>query len=188
MTTDQINFVELVGDCTRTPIVQGIIKQVFEKEELQRTLNSLECIARGAALNSAMMTPNFSVQQFTMHDSNNLPVTINYQFTDADGSQRDPKSYPNIFKVGQNFPLVQALKFDNKEGNMTLSINYDESAGSSLLRGLPQTIAQYQVQKGKRSKADMPGCKTKLDLRVKMNINQIPELEKVTLTELWTEE
>jgi len=61
VTPDQIQFVELVGDCTRTPIVQAIIKQIFEKEELQRTLNSLECVARGASLNSAMMTPHFNV-------------------------------------------------------------------------------------------------------------------------------
>jgi len=81
---DQIHFVELVGDCTRTPIVQAIIKQIFEKQELQRTLNSLECVARGAALNSAMMTPSFSVQTFTMQDYNNQPISINYAFTDPE--------------------------------------------------------------------------------------------------------
>ena len=78
LTPEQIHFVELVGDCTRTPIIQGIIKQIFEKTELQRTLNSLECIARGASLNSAMMTPHFTVQNFTMADYNNLPVSVNY--------------------------------------------------------------------------------------------------------------
>ena len=61
LSLDKIDFVELVGDCTRTPIVQGIIKQIFEKEELSRTLNASECIARGSALNSAMITPHFTV-------------------------------------------------------------------------------------------------------------------------------
>lgn len=84
LSPEQIQFVELVGDCTRTPIVQAIIKQIFEKEELQRTLNALECIARGASLNSAMMTPHFTVQDFTMNDYNNLPVTVNYQFKDPE--------------------------------------------------------------------------------------------------------
>lgn len=80
LSNDQIHFVELVGDCTRTPIVQAAIKQCFDKTELQRTLNSLECVARGAALNSAMMTPFFNVSEFKMEDCNNLPVTVNYQF------------------------------------------------------------------------------------------------------------
>lgn len=35
-----IDFVELVGDSTRMPIVIETIKQVFGKEELSRTLNS----------------------------------------------------------------------------------------------------------------------------------------------------
>ena len=34
----------------------------------------------------------------------------------------------------------------------------------------------------------MPGSTTKLCIRVKNNINQIPELERVELTEIWTEE
>ncbi len=58
---DQIHFVEMIGDTTRAPCILNTTKDVFKKEELQRTLNSLECIARGAALNAAMMTPNFSV-------------------------------------------------------------------------------------------------------------------------------
>jgi len=47
-----------------------VTKDVFKKEKLERTLNSLECVARGAALNAAMMTPGFSVQQFKMMDYN----------------------------------------------------------------------------------------------------------------------
>lgn len=129
LTAEQINFVELVGDGTRTPIVQAIIKQVFEKTELQRTLNSLECIARGASLNSAMMTPHFNVQQFTMEDYNNMAVSVNYQFTDLEtGEAKDPKEYRNFFDQGQKFPLVQQLKFDNKEGQMSIKIDYSDTA------------------------------------------------------------
>ena len=117
ITPDQIQFVELVGDCTRTPIVQAIIKQIFEKEELQRTLNSLECVARGASLNSAMMTPHFNVQSFTMNDYNNYPINVNYTFKDLEtGEAKEPKEYRKFFDKGQKFPLVQQLKFDNKEG------------------------------------------------------------------------
>jgi len=56
------------------------------------------------------------------------------------------------------------------------------------MNGLPTTIAQYSIARGKRKKADVEGCTTKLTIRVKNNINQIPELEKVELTESWTEE
>lgn len=50
LTTDKIDFVELVGDSTRMPSVQAVIMEAFGKSELQRTLNSKETIARGCAL------------------------------------------------------------------------------------------------------------------------------------------
>jgi len=98
LSTDKIEFVELIGDCTRTPIIQDILKQVFDKTELARTLNSRECVARGAALNSAMMTPFFNVSEFKMEDYNNLPINVNYQFIDPETNEpKDPKEYRNFF-------------------------------------------------------------------------------------------
>lgn len=69
---------------------------------------------------------------------------------------------------------------------MTLKIDYSDEA--QLMQGLPSTIAQYNIARGKRNKADVPGSSTKLVIRVKNNINQIPELDRVELTENWTEE
>jgi len=46
----------MIGDATRTPKILDIVKNIFDKETL-RTLNSIETIARGAALQSAMLSP-----------------------------------------------------------------------------------------------------------------------------------
>ena len=99
ITADKINFVEMVGDTTRTPIILETTKKVFAKDELQRTLNSLECIARGASLYAAMNTPGFSVQDFKMTDYNSLPVQISYCFHE-EGKEDQPKVYPDFFKLG----------------------------------------------------------------------------------------
>lgn len=162
---------------------------LFKKTELQRTLNSLEVVARGAALNCAMLTPNFSVQPFKLNDFNSFPVAIQYNFNDQ--QQAEPKFYPKFFTIGQKFPMTQELKFNGKEGDMTLSINYDASASgqSPLLAGLPDTVAQYKIGRGKRTKAEVEGgSKTKLTIRVRNNIHQIPELESVVMSESWTEQ
>lgn len=50
LSTEDIDSVELLGDATRIPIIQDIIKDVFKKEELQRTLNAIDTCARGASL------------------------------------------------------------------------------------------------------------------------------------------
>jgi heat shock protein 4 len=55
---DKIDFIELVGEATRIPICIQKIKDVFGKEP-SRTLNSTDCIARGCALQAAMLSPNF---------------------------------------------------------------------------------------------------------------------------------
>ena len=122
-----------------------------------------------------------------MNDYNSLPVTVNYCFKDLEtGEAKEPKEYRDFFQLGQKFPLVQQLKFDNKEGSLTLRVDYSESA--SLMTGLPNTIAQYEIARGKRAHAENPLATTKLCIRVKNNVNQIPELEKVEMTENWTEE
>ena len=99
LTPDQIQFVEMVGDSTRAPCILNVTKEVFQMQELQRTLNSLECVARGAALNAAMMTPNFSVQQFKMNDYNATPVKVSYAFHE-EGKEDAFKNYPDFFKLG----------------------------------------------------------------------------------------
>jgi len=56
---EKIDFIELVGDSTRMAIIQQSIREVMKKEELSRTLNSQETVARGCALKAAMLSPKF---------------------------------------------------------------------------------------------------------------------------------
>lgn len=182
----------MIGDCTRTPALLAVTRQLFNKEELNRTLNSLECIARGAALQSAILNPTFQVKTFAMKDYNSLPVNISYGFKDLSAENAaapETKVYPRFFTLGQKFPLTQKLEFNNKIGGVTLAVNYDENAG--LMQGLPGTIAKYEIGTTKLTKQDKPDYKTKLTIRIRNNIHQIPELDKeggVTVTESWTEE
>lgn len=155
-------------------------------------MNSLECIARGAALQSAILNPTFQVKTFAMKDYNSLPVNISYGFKDLSAENAaapETKVYPRFFTLGQKFPLTQKLEFNNKIGGVTLAVNYDENAG--LMQGLPGTIAKYEIGTTKLTKQDKPDYKTKLTIRIRNNIHQIPELDKeggVTVTESWTEE
>lgn len=173
----------MVGDATRTPIVLDITKQCFEKGELFRTLNSLETIGRGAALQSAMLSPLFSVSTFTVEEYNALPVSITYRF----GQEGSPVT-KELFKRGSMFPLTKTVTFDNKLGDMDLLIHY--TAGSDILKGLPDQVAQYMIKSGKARQSEQPlgGSKVKFSFKVCNNIHQIPMLEASELTEEWYEE
>ena len=45
-----LDYIELVGDATRMPKIQEILKDIYPGKELSRTLNSQETVARGCAL------------------------------------------------------------------------------------------------------------------------------------------
>lgn len=57
---EDISSVEIVGSSTRIPSVYQAVEDVF-KMGPSRTLNSKECVSRGAALQCAMLSPVFKV-------------------------------------------------------------------------------------------------------------------------------
>lgn len=67
-----------------------------------------------------------------------------------------------------------------------MAINYDDN--TQLLAGLPNTISQHKIARGKRSKADVPNSKVRLVIVLNNNSSQIPTLYDVKLTENWQEE
>jgi heat shock protein 4 len=124
----------MVGDATRIPIVQERCKEVFQKEQVSRTLNSLECVARGCSLQAAMLSPQYKVSDFEVQEFNYLPVSITYQFNQT-GDQPTKEVTKELFPVGSSFPSTKAITFDGKKTGMNLLIHY--SPGAQLVAGLP---------------------------------------------------
>ena len=63
LTTDSVHFVEVVGSGSRVPAIIKIITEFFGKEQ-RRTMNASECVARGCALQCAVLSPTFKVREF----------------------------------------------------------------------------------------------------------------------------
>lgn len=75
----------MIGDATRIPIIQQKCKEVFNVEQVSRTLNSLEAVARGCSLQAAMLSPLFKVADYEVQEYNSLPVSITYSFPPQEG-------------------------------------------------------------------------------------------------------
>ena len=73
-----IEAVEVVGGCTRIPAVKNIIKETFDKE-ISTTLNADEAVARGCALQSAMLSPTFRVREFAVNDVAPYPIVLTWK-------------------------------------------------------------------------------------------------------------
>ena len=87
-----------------------------------------------------------------------------------------------LFKIGSSFPSTKSITFDNKLGNVDLTVHYSENA--AIAEGLPTHIAMYQIGEGfKKEKTEKAG----FTMRVTNDIHNIPRLDEVEFTEEWTE-
>ena len=118
----------MVGDATRMPIVQQRCIQVFGVEKVSRTLNSLECVARGCSLQAAMLSPLFKVADYEVQEYNAIPVSITYSFPSTVEGEQPKVITKEIFPVGSSFPSTKTITFDNKKGGIDILVHYSDSA------------------------------------------------------------
>ena len=58
---DDISSVEIVGGSSRIPAIKNLIEKIYRKVP-STTLNADEAVARGCALQCAMLSPTFKVR------------------------------------------------------------------------------------------------------------------------------
>lgn len=63
LSVDKIHSIELVGSGSRIPAILRILTSLFGREP-RRSLNASECVARGCALQCAMLSPIFRVREY----------------------------------------------------------------------------------------------------------------------------
>ncbi|XP_027186888.1 heat shock 70 kDa protein 16-like [Cicer arietinum] len=80
LTVDKMYSVELIGTGSRIPAIARLLTSVF-KRELSRTLNASVCVARGCALQCAMLSPVFYVKEYEVQDS--IPFLLDFARTNV---------------------------------------------------------------------------------------------------------
>ncbi len=80
---EDISEIELIGGSTRIPAVKSLIEQVFGKPP-STTLNQDECVARGAAIMAAMLSPSFKVREFSLTDLQPYAINLNWSGEDVE--------------------------------------------------------------------------------------------------------
>nr|XP_055052842.1 heat shock protein 105 kDa isoform X1 [Misgurnus anguillicaudatus] len=100
-----ISAVEIVGGATRIPAVKAQICKFF-KRDVSTTLNADEAVAKGCALQCAMMSPAFRVRDFTITDAVPFPISLSWT-SEAD----EGKSCHEIFGRNQPCPSAKIITF-----------------------------------------------------------------------------
>jgi len=109
LTPDQIYSVEIVGGSSRIPAIKALISKIFQKDP-STTLNADEAVARGCALQCAMLSPTFKVRDFTVLECCSHSLTL--QWKDPTQGQR----YVCIYRIVDVQYRISEISRRNREG------------------------------------------------------------------------
>merc|ERR1719207_275180 len=81
---DQIDSVEVVGGACRVPWFKKMCSEAFGGKELSTTMNADESVARGCALQAAILSPLYKVRDFKVEDTSQHGINISWLGTVVD--------------------------------------------------------------------------------------------------------
>ncbi|AQK66033.1 Heat shock 70 kDa protein 16 [Zea mays] len=133
---ERLHSVELVGSGSRVPAIAKVLKEFFRKEP-SRTLNSSECVARGCALQCAMLSPTFRVREYEVHDA--IPASIGFYTSDGPVSTLSSDA---LFRRGLPFPSVKIITLQ-KNDSFSFDAYYVDA--NELPPGTSTDIGSFQI-------------------------------------------
>lgn len=159
---EDVSFIEIIGGCSRIPWVQRSIGAAFNNKELCKTLNADETVARGCALQAAMLSPVIKVREFNMTERFAYEVLLFWQ--NSPGSS-DFKS-TTLFSLGSDLNILKNSTFSKTEP-FEIALRYAPNHHSNNL-----DLGSYFV--------DLPSQQdSKVKLYIRLDKNGIVRLEKV---------
>lgn len=108
---EDIDSIEMVGGCTRVPIIKETISKFFGKP-LSFTLNQDEAVARGCTFSCAILSPVFRVRDFSVHDIVNYPIEFAWE---QSPDIPDEDTSLTVFNKGNVLPSTKILTFYRKQ-------------------------------------------------------------------------
>lgn len=181
---EDIDFVELVGGCTRVPALKAAIQNFFGKP-LNYTMNADEAIARGCAFSCAILSPVFRVRDFSVQDVVNYPIEFAWE---KSPDIPDEDTNLTVFNRGNAMPSTKILTFYRKQP-FELEAKYAKP--EQLPGKINPWIGRFSVKGVKaEGKEDFMICKLKarLNLHGVLNVEQGYYVEEQEIEEPITEE
>ncbi|KAJ6376571.1 hypothetical protein OIU76_025677 [Salix suchowensis] len=166
----KIHSVELVGSGSRIPAISKLLSSLYGKEP-SRKLNSSECVARGCALQCAMLSPVFRVREYEVQDA--FPFSIGFSL---DGAQISTGSNSILFPKGQSFPSTKVLTF--QQSNL-LHVEAFYANPNELPAGVSTKISSFTIGPFQASSNE----KARIKVKVQLNLHGIVTVESAMLVE-----
>ncbi|KAL9232059.1 hypothetical protein vseg_007206 [Gypsophila vaccaria] len=175
LTTEGIHTVEVVGSGSRVPAIIRILTEFFGKEP-RRTMNASECVAKGCALECAILSPTFRVKDFQVNENFPFPISMSWKGLAAEGQNglAEEQQSTVVIPKGSPIPSLKAVTI-MRSGTLAVDLHY---ADVSELQA-PAQISTYSIGPFESAKGD----RAKLKVRVRLNLHGIVSVESATLLE-----
>eukprot|EP00933_Yihiella_yeosuensis_P017362 TRINITY_DN14516_c0_g1_i2.p1 TRINITY_DN14516_c0_g1~~TRINITY_DN14516_c0_g1_i2.p1 ORF type:complete len:553 (-),score=209.60 TRINITY_DN14516_c0_g1_i2:154-1731(-) len=188
-TTEQIDFVEMVGGASRVPWVKEMCSAAFGGKSLSTTMNADEAVARGCALQAAMLSPLYKVRDFEVKDTVPYPVTIGWMGSAADaeaekGGEDDGEQMTGaegeyktatVFPAGSVMGSTKLLTFYRK-GPFEVKLEYGDM--SAMPAGTEKLLGEYKIQLPPSAEAKKVKVKAKMSLHGTVSIDSAQMIEE----------
>uniref|UniRef100_A0A3B1KEY4 Heat shock protein 4a n=1 Tax=Astyanax mexicanus TaxID=7994 RepID=A0A3B1KEY4_ASTMX len=168
---EDIYAVEIIGGASRIPAIKERVGKFFGKE-MSTTLNADEAVARGCALQCAILSPAFKVREFSITDVVPYPVSLRWNSAAEEGL-----SDCEVFPKNHPAPFSKVLTFYRKEP-FSLEAYYNNP------KELPYpdpTIGQFQIQK---VVPQASGESAKVKVKVRVNVHGVFSVSSASLVEV----
>lgn len=177
LTPEQIQNVEIVGGNKRVPAVQRVLHDILKKE-LGQTMNDSESVAKGCALQCAMLSPALRVRQYGITDINTYPIKISWHGVDEMQVDSDENS-AEIFPANSPFPSSKFVTLTRSTA-FEIVANYNESP--LLPADHPRHIGRFVMNS---IPAPSPEAKEnpKIKVKVRLSTNGIFGVESAEFQE-----
>eukprot|EP00584_Thalassiosira_punctigera_P000565 CAMPEP_0172527422 /NCGR_PEP_ID=MMETSP1067-20121228/2109_1 /TAXON_ID=265564 ORGANISM="Thalassiosira punctigera, Strain Tpunct2005C2" /NCGR_SAMPLE_ID=MMETSP1067 /ASSEMBLY_ACC=CAM_ASM_000444 /LENGTH=839 /DNA_ID=CAMNT_0013311159 /DNA_START=175 /DNA_END=2694 /DNA_ORIENTATION=- len=172
--SSDLTSVEIVGGATRVTSVKETLAGVLGLNAklvncgLSTTMNADEAVARGCALQSAILSPRFKVLPYEVIEYQPFPIKIEWDGTheagmevDAEEQNPTPTNSVVMFERGCNFPIVRRVTL-RRSGKFTVDAMYDDSSEEfQYPKGTSKAIASFHIN----APADT-------DCKIRVNVKQ----------------
>ncbi|EFC50714.1 predicted protein [Naegleria gruberi] len=184
ITAEQLTTVELLGGASYIPVIRETLAKIIGKE-VQSTLNTTESVAKGAAIQAAMISPKFTLaREFNVIDSIYHGVNLGWvanpesddkMVDDDEASVLSSLKQSTLFKQFEGTPSSKMLTF-NKSKTFDLFTVYSDP--SLLPAGTSSIMGKFTI-------TDIPQRNEPLKIKIKMRHNMLGlvEVQEATASE-----
>ena len=185
-----LSSVEIVGGATRVGSIKEALLGILHlnasavNNSLSTTMNADEAVARGCALQSAILLPRFKVLLYEVIESQAFPIKIEWDGSsrkagmevDNEGQRVTLTNLVIMFERGCNFPIVRRVTL-RRSGKFTAVAMYGETANNyNFWKGAAKKIAIFWINAP-------PNADCKIRVNVKQDIHGLLTLSLAHMVE-----